>query len=90
MITGAVTVDLTVEPELFDSRDRQKLSVLSVCPDGVHVIVDIGRRQFVSQDAAVFLHEHDHRLDIVIHGDDPAAVLRYVQAARAGSWEVVA
>lgn len=88
MIGGVVTVDLTVEPELFDSRDRQKLAVLGVCPDGVRVIVDIGRRQFVSQDAAFFLHEHDHRLSIEIHGEDPAAVLRYVQAARVGGWAV--
>jgi hypothetical protein len=90
MISGAVTIDLTVEPELFDPLDRQKLSMLSTCPDGVRVIVNIGRRRFVSQDAAFFLNEHDHRLSIEIHGDDPSSVLRYVQAARAGVWGVSA
>jgi hypothetical protein len=89
VITGCVYVDLTVDPDDF-SRDRRQLAVLEHCPDGARVVVDIGRRRYVTHDAAIWLHEHDHRLAIEIHGVEPDAVLRFVQAARAGDWSVVA
>ena len=90
MITGELYVRLTVDPETGSTIDRRKLAVLERCPDGAQVVVDIGRRQYVSQDAAVWLHEHDHRLSITIRGEHPEAIARFVAAARAGEWSVVA
>ena len=89
MIGGEVYIDLTLEPEVGGSRDRRRLQSLAACPDGASVIVDIGRRKFVTGDAARWLHEHDHRLAITIRGVDPLAVARFVSAARAGGWSVV-
>lgn len=93
MITGSIYVKL---PELRDDwpnqggADRRALSVLRQCPDGADVIVDIGDRDYVSQDAAIWLYEHDHRLRIDIRGSKPRAVQEFVGAARAGTWDVVA
>ena len=42
----------------------------------------VGDRDFVSEDAARWLHEHDHRLQLDIRGTNPAAVQRFVRAAR--------
>lgn len=89
MITGSVYVDLTKEPDVADSLDRRQLAVLEDCPDGARVVVDIGRRAFVTHDAAVWLHDHDHRLQIEIHGTNPGAVTRFVRAGRAGDWSVI-
>lgn len=86
MITGATYVDLKVEPGTFDNRDRRRLDLLSRCPDGSRVIVDIGRRRHLSEDAARWLHDNDHRLAIEIVGEDPDAVGVFVRAARAGDW----
>lgn len=89
MIAGAVKLDLSREPEGEHlSRDRRLLQVLELCPDGARVVVDIGSRKYVSQDAARWLHEHDHRLQIEVIGTDPTAVLRFVLAGRAGDWSV--
>ena len=91
MIRGQITISLEREPDLANEGcDRRALGVLDRCPDGASVIVRIGRRRFVSQDAACWLHEHDHRLQITIDGDEPEGVLRFVQAARSGEWSVVA
>lgn len=90
MITGEVYINLVTEPEASSTIDRRKLSVLDRCPDGARVLVDIGRRQYVSRDVATWLHEHDHRLAITIRGERPEAVARFVGAARAGEWSVVA
>lgn len=93
MITGSIYVSL---PERRDdwmwqgNADRRALRVLDECPDGAVVIVDIGDRDFVTDDAARWLHQHDHRLQIDIRGSRPAAVARFVTAARAGTWSVVA
>ena len=93
MITGSIYINL---PELKNDwlnqshADRRALTVLDDCPDGVTVIIDIGAREFVSQDAAIWLHKHDHRLQVDIRGSRPMAVARFIAAARAGSWEVVA
>jgi hypothetical protein len=89
MIAGAVKLDLSREPEGDQlNRDRRLLQVLDLCPDGARVVVDIGSRQYVSQDAAHWLHKHDHRLQIEVIGTDPAAVLQFVLAGRAGDWSV--
>ena len=90
MITGSVIVDLSSDPGENFTRDRHRLAVLEHCPAGARVIVDIGSRTFVTHDAAVWLHEHDHRLSIEIRGSDPQAVLRFVLAGREGDWSVVA
>lgn len=90
MIAGCLYVDLTREPDVYGSGDRQALDVLERCPDGARVVVDIGRREFVTQDAALWLHNHDHRLSIEIRGESPEAIRRFVSAARAGDWSVVA
>lgn len=89
-MTGAVRIDLSVEPASAPSRDRKQLSMLEACPDGARVIVDIGQRTYVSQDAAIWIHDHADRLLIEIVGAYPDAVSRFVQAARAGDWSVVA
>ena len=91
MITGSIYIDLSDEGDIiFDNRDRNALVVLEQCPDGAHVVVDIGGRKFVTEDAARWLHAHDHRLQVDIRGRRPDAVLRFVTAARAGTWSVVA
>lgn len=90
MITGRVMISLHREPDASDyARDRRALSRLEESPDGAEVIVDIGARQYVSEDAAHWLHQHDHRLQIVIQGSSPSAVATFVRAARAGEWSVV-
>lgn len=91
MISGTVIVDLSqvdVAAARLQRTDRYLLDVLSRVPNGARVIVDIGDRKHVSQDAAVWLNEHDHRLDIEIRGTDPDAVARFVRAGRAGEWQV--
>lgn len=93
MIAGRVIVDLArVEESASEEarHDRRQLAVLEHCPDGAEVIIRIGRRQYVTQDAAHWLHEHDERLSITIEGDLPDAVLNFVRAARAGDWSAVA
>ena len=93
MIAGKVVVDLGEEiDDAFDQarHDRNKLQVLDRCPDGVEVLVDIGRRGYVSQDAIHWLHQHDARLNITIMGAEPDAVQTLVRCARAGEWSVVA
>ena len=72
----------------WQRTDRHLLDVLSRVPDGASVIVEIGCRKFVTQDAAIWLHEHDHRLEIEIHGTDPDAVARFIRAGRSGEWAV--
>jgi hypothetical protein len=88
MIRASVYVDLSAEPESGSTLDRRKLSVLERCPTGAHVVVDFGQREFVSRDAAFWLHEQDSRLDIEIRAERPEAVARFVHAARAGDWQV--
>lgn len=91
MITGTVTIALREVANFLEqsSADRRALDVLRHCPRGAHVVVDLGERTFVSEDAARALHEHDHDLQIEIRGSDPEAVARFVRAARAGSWDAV-
>lgn len=91
MISGTVYVDLSA----FDAgaarlqrTDRYLLDVLNRVPDGARVVVDIGDRAHVSQDAAVWLHNHDHRLLIEIQGTNPDAVASFIRAGRAGEWQV--
>lgn len=91
MITGRVYISLVREPGGDDwGCDRRALMMLASCPDGAEVVVDIGARAYVSEDAAQWLHEHDHRLQIFIHGSNPSAVATFVRAARAGEWSVIA
>jgi len=90
VIRGEVYIDLTLEPDTGSSQERRKLQVLQGCPDGAVVVVDIGRRNFVTHDAATWLHEHAGRLAITIRGTDPQAVAHFVSAARAGDWTAVA
>jgi hypothetical protein len=93
VVTGALYVDLTrtcPEDANEEARlDRHALQVLEGAPDGARVIVDIGRRQFVSTDVAVWLFRHGGRLLIEIVAHDPAALHRVVGAARSGEWSVV-
>lgn len=89
MIGGVIRIDLSEVDDSFyqlQRSDRHRLDVLSLVPDGVRVIVDIGDRRHVTQDAAVWLHEHDHRLEIEIHGTDPKAVADFIRAGRSGEW----
>ena len=86
LITGCVVIDLSTEPTVGGNRDRRLLDQLASAPDGCRVVVNVGRRSYVSQDAARWLHEHDHRLFIEIQGARAAAVARFVQAARTGEW----
>ena len=90
MITGQITISLEVEPDSGDwGRDRRALQALDTCPDGATVLVRIGRRRSISQDAATILHEHDHRLALIIDGAYPDVLGSFIQAARAGEWAVI-
>lgn len=84
MVTGRVFVDLTTEPDLLSSADRKALSILEHVPTGASVTVDIGHRGYISDDIVHWLHAHAERLVIEIVGTDPAAVTRFVRAAREG------
>lgn len=90
MITGTVVIDLSAcdYSSQMQRTDRHLLDVLNQVPDGARVIVNIGNRRHVTQDAAVWLHEHDHRLDIEIRGSSPDAVAAFIRAGRAGEWQV--
>jgi len=88
VITGCILIDLSTEPTPGDNRDRRLLDQLTAAPDGCRVVVNIGNRRFISQDAARWLHDHDHRLFIEIQGARTAAVARFVQAARSGDWSL--
>lgn len=93
MIGGRIIVDLSAADANAASEahtDRSRLQMLEHCPDGAEVTVFIGQRRYVSQDAAVWLHEHDSRLEITIEGADPDVVLKFVRSARSGEWSVVA
>lgn len=89
-MTGSVRIDLSREPETGETLDRRRLDVLRECPDGARVVVDIGRRHYVSQDAAYWIHEHDTRLLIEIRGENPRGVAELVRAAREGEWSAIA
>jgi hypothetical protein len=91
-VTGSVTIKLGEVNDAYDQcrLDRCRLDVLERVPDGAAVIVDIGDRQFVSQDAAIWIHRHIERLHIRIDGTDPASVRSFVSAAQGGDWRVVA
>lgn len=89
MISGTIYVDLSMadgSTERGQRPDRYLLDVLPRVPDGARVVVDIGNRQRVSQDAAVWLHDHNHRLEIEIRGTNPEAVATFIRAGRAGEW----
>ena len=90
MISGTVYVDLSAcdYSTQLQRTDRHLLDVLTRVPDGARVVVDIGNRTHVTQDAAVWLHEHDHRLSIEIRGSVPEAVADFIRAGRAGEWVV--
>lgn len=93
MITGTILIDLSGVDEsmaVYQRGDRYLLDVLHMVPDAAHVVVDIGDRKFVTQDAATWLHEHEHRLSIEIRGTNPRAVQCFISAARSGEWAVVA
>jgi hypothetical protein len=92
VITGAVHIDLTAADysSQLARTDRHLLDVLNRVPDGARVVVDIGNRKFVTQDAAAWLHEHDHRLSIEIHGTHPEAVAAFIHAGRTGDWGLIA
>ena len=91
MISGTVYVDLSASDysTQLQRSDRYLLDVLNRVPDGARVVVDIGSRQHVTQDAAVWLHDHDHRLDIEIRGTIPEAVAAFIRGGRAGEWSGV-
>jgi hypothetical protein len=88
MITGCVRINLSQDDysSQLQRTDRHLLDVLHRVPDGARVVVDIGDRKFVTQDAAAWLHEHDHRLSIEIHGTNPEAVAAFIHAGRSGDW----
>lgn len=90
MVTGVVAVDISEAG--YPAFDRQRLDVLTRCPDGARVRVDVGDRLYVSADAARWLHAHADRLEIEVCGADPEVVQRFIDAARTGStgFEVVA
>ena len=89
MITGAVRIDLHGDADDWMNAgyaDRCALEVLRRCPDGARVIVDIGNRFHVTDDAVHWLHDHEQRLVIEIQGADPETVAKFVRAARLGTW----
>lgn len=90
MISGTVYVDLSAcdYSSQLQLTDRHLLDVLNRVPDGARVVVDIGGRLHVTQDAAVWLHDHDHRLDIEIRGAVPEAVAEFIRAGRTGEWAI--
>lgn len=90
MLTGRVHVDLSVEPDLFSTRDRKELAALDDLPNGVPVVINIGSRQWVAPDVADYLHRNVHRLDIVIEGTPKADMRAWLDAARTGKVGVVA
>lgn len=81
MITGTVVVNLTLAEDGREQLDvdRRALSVLPVCPDGAHVLIDLGARRYVSHEVAHLVHEHEHRLLLDIRGAHPAAVADLVR-----------
>jgi hypothetical protein len=90
MISGTVYVDLSAcdYTTQLQRTDRYLLDVLNRVPDGARVVVDIGARAHVTQDAAVWLHDHDHRLAIEIRGSVPEAVAAFIRAGRTGEWAI--
>jgi hypothetical protein len=91
MLTASVYLDLTIEPELHDSRERRELGTLQSLPDGVRVVIDVGSRTCPTADFAAFVHPHIERLDIDIRGDKRADHRAWLKAARKGHcWLVVA
>ena len=97
MISGCVIIDLDdtsieLEEAGYDAgaRDRRRLDILNRCPDGARVLVRIGRRRWISPDAARWLKDHEGRLQITIEGYEPESVLSFVLAARAGEWPAAA
>ncbi|CUR54205.1 hypothetical protein NOCA2140028 [metagenome] len=90
MITACLAIDLTKDHDDYGNSDRRALTELMEVPDGATAIVDIGARQFVSQDLASMLHEHGDRITIEIRGTDTRSLIRFVKAARDGYWSVTA
>lgn len=86
-MTGVVVVDISEVG--YPAFDRQRLDVLSRCPDGALVRVEVGDRPYVSEDAARWLHAHADRLLITISGIDPETVQRFIDGARTGCAVIV-
>lgn len=86
MITAALLVDLSREPDVLanEARDRRQLMTVGSAPDGARVIVMIGDRVWYSHDAIRILHEHSARLSIEIIGPDPAVLTAWVNAVGTG------
>lgn len=89
-LAASIRADLSVEPDLLSSHDRRELQLLDDAPTGAHVVVDIGSRQWVSDDTAQWLHRHVDRLNIEISGTQRANIRAWMDAARTGSAGVVA
>jgi hypothetical protein len=90
-IRGEVYIDLRTEPSAEElTRDRKALSILDHCPDGVRIVVDIGKRTYLNQDTAWWINRHADRLELTIRGAEVDAVARFVLGARAGDTGAVA
>lgn len=89
MLTASVYIDLSTEPDLLSSHDRRELAALDQVPDGAHVVIDIGSRQWANDDVARIVHRHVDRLDIELKGTTRANLRLWVNACRTGSMEAV-
>lgn len=85
-IAGRVTIDLSADLDTFDPGydDRRRLDVLHRCPDGVEVVIQLGQRQYLTEGAVQWIHEHGDRLRITIEGPFPDTLMDIVRATRAG------
>lgn len=90
MVTGACYVDLSTEPtDVFDNRDRRELAALEFVPDGARLVVFVGARRWVTDDAARWLHNQSDRLLIEVQGSPNGDVRRWVEAIRTGKVGVI-
>lgn len=88
MITGTVAIDLSRTDNGMASevarQDRRRLVALERCPDGAHVVIDVGGRSWLYEDALAMLRRHGDRLSIELVGAEPAMLAELVPAARRG------
>ena len=80
MLRIVTALDLSHEAENAPEtcrRNRQALAELDYLPDRARVIVNVGRRAFITTDAVNALQRHLNRLDLQLEGSDFQALRRW-------------